>query len=128
MSTNNSSQKGLPWNTMVDLDKLTVRLIPYNGRNLLTWAAFLNQECIGNISLEIHPGKKLKFIDAWVHPDFRRLGIYRTLWDIRWEYCINNYKGYKTFAWCKEKSFPLFKEKGYTIGEMCTYVEKDLEN
>ena len=64
MSTNNSSQKGLPWNTMVDLDKLTVRLIPYNGRNLLTWAAFLNQECIDNISLEIHPGKKLKFIDG----------------------------------------------------------------
>ena len=79
MSTNNSSQKGLPWNTMVDLDKLTVRLIPYNGRNLLTWAAFLNQECIDNISLEIHPGKKLKF-------------------------------------------------KGYTIGEIYTYVEKDLEN
>ena len=63
-------------------------------------------------------------MDAWVHKDYRRQGIYRRLWDTRWEYVVKNYKGYKIYAWCKPMSLPLLIEKGFKEGDTITYVEK----
>lgn len=127
MSTNNSSQKDTPLNTTEVLVNLNILCVPFNNRQLITWAAMLGDECIGNVSAQLHTGNRVKFIDAWVHPNYRRMGIYRKLWKARWKYCAENYKGYKSFAWCKKGSLPLFKEKGFVIGESCTYVEKDLD-
>jgi hypothetical protein len=70
--------------------------------------------------------RKLKFTDAWVHEDHRRKGIYRKLWDIRWEYVNEHYKGYKAYAWCKPMSLPLLLEKGFIEGDNCIYVEKKI--
>ena len=67
-------------------------------------------------------------MDAWVHEDYRRKGIFRVLWDTRWEYVKKYYKGYKAYAWCKPMSLPLLLEKGFIEGDNCVYVEKIIED
>jgi hypothetical protein len=61
-----------------------------------------------------------------VDQEYRRTGVYRRLWDARWEYDSENYKGYLVYAWCKENSLPLLLEKGFDLGETATYVEKKI--
>lgn len=94
-----------------------------HGQDLETWVAILNDEIIGHIFMKLEPNQTIKFLDAWVSDDHRRKGIYRLLWETRWVYVNENYKGYKIYAWCKEKSLPLLIEKGFNVGEICTYVE-----
>jgi len=108
------------------LQPLSILYVPSNARELLSWIALLNNECVGNIHLQIEPNNKVKFMDAWVHEDYRRQGIYRRLWDTRWEYVVENYKGYKVYAWCKPMSLPLLIEKGFDSGDTCVYVEKTI--
>ena len=72
----------------------------------------------------IESENKIKFLDAWVHENHRRKGIFRKLWDTRWEYVNNNYKGYKTYAWAKPMSLPLLLEKRFQEGDNCVYVER----
>ena len=91
------------------------------------WIASLNQLCVGHIHLQVEPDQRIKFLDAWVHPDYRRKGIFRKLWDIRWKYVEENYKGWKAYAWAKPMSLPLLIEKGFDQGDKCVYVEKDIE-
>jgi hypothetical protein len=97
-----------------------------NAQKLETWVAMLNGEIVGHIYLEREDNKKIKFLDAWVHHDHRRKGIYRMLWDTRWKYVQENYKGWIAFAWCKPSSLPLLLEKDFTTGETCTYVEREI--
>ena len=68
--------------------------------------------------------KKIKFLDAWVHEEHRLKGVFRMLWDTRWEYVKTRYSGYTVYAWCKPSSLPLLLEKEFNVGETCTYVEK----
>ena len=100
--------------------------IPSNARDFHSWAAMLNYNCIGNVHLQIEPNKKLKLLDAWVQPEHRRKGIYRLLWNTRWDFIQQKYKGYLSYAWCKPKSLPLAIEKGFTKGDKCIYVEKEI--
>ena len=108
------------------MSNISILYVPSNARELLSWIALLNNECVGNIHLQIEPNNKVKFMDAWVHEDYRRQGIYRRLWDTRWEYVVENYKGYKIYAWCKPMSLPLLIEKGFEEGDNCVYVEKTI--
>jgi len=98
-----------------------------NAQRLETWIAMINGEIVGHIYMEREDDSKIKFLDAWVHEEHRRKGIYRTLWETRWEYAQQRYKGYKVYAWCKPASLPLLLEKGFDAGESCTYVEKIIE-
>ena len=59
----------------------------------------------------IESEQKVKFLDAWVHEKHRRKGIFRTLWDTRWKFVQENYKGFKAYAWAKPMSLPLLLEK-----------------
>ena len=110
------------------MSNISILYVPSNARELLSWIALLNNECVGNIHLQIEPNKQIKFLDAWVHENYRRQGIFRKLWDIRWEFVQQNYKGYKAYAWCKPMSLPLLLEKGFKEGETCVYVEKIIED
>ena len=65
-------------------------------------------------------------MDAWVHKDYRRRGIFRKLWDTRLNYINKHYKGYTAYAWCKPMSLPLLVEKGFKEGDTCVYVEKKI--
>ena len=97
-----------------------------NTQDIESWIAIIDGDVVGHIYMRIERDNNIKFLDACVHEDHRRKGIYRTLWDTRWSYVIENYKGYKVYAWCKNESLPLLREKGFNEGEICTYVEKNI--
>ena len=95
--------------------------------NMHGWVAHLNNICVGHIHMLIESQNKVKFLDAWVHKDYRRQGIFRKLWDTRWKYVNKNFKGHKAYAWAKPMSLPLLLEKGFKAGDSSVYVEKDGE-
>ena len=97
-----------------------------NSQDIETWVALVEGEVVGHIYMRIEPEKKIKFLDAWVDENWRRKGIWRNLWDTRWNYVNENYSGYLVYAWCKESSLPLLVEKGFKTGEICHYVEKKI--
>ena len=97
-----------------------------NAQDIETWVAINDNDVVGHIYMKIEIDNQIKFLDAWVHEDFRRKGIYRKLWETRWDYVNEVYKGYTIYAWCKDNSLPLLLEKGFNIGEVCTYVEKKI--
>ena len=109
------------------LDDVKIVHLKSNAQRLETWIAMINGEIVGHIYMEREDDRKIKFLDAWVHEEHRRKGIYRTVWETRWEYAQQRYKGYKVYAWCKPASLPLLVEKGFDAGETCTYVEKVIE-
>ena len=94
-----------------------------NGQRLETWIAMFEGNVVGHIYMEREQDQKIKFLDAWVHEEHRRKGIFRMLWETRWEYVIAKYPGWLVYAWCKPASLPLLLEKGFNAGETCTYVE-----
>jgi predicted GNAT family acetyltransferase len=108
-------------------DDVKIVHLKSNAQRLETWIAMINGEIVGHIYMEREDDNKIKFLDAWVHEEHRRKGIYRTLWETRWNYAQQRYKGYKVYAWCKPASLPLLLEKGFDAGETCTYVEKVIE-
>ena len=88
------------------------------------WLAHADDICVGHIHMQIEANERIKFMDAWVHDEHRRKGIYRTLWDTRWEYVQREHKSYTIYAWCKPTSLPLLLEKGFEEGDNCIYVER----
>jgi len=108
------------------LQDISILYIPSNARDIHSWAAVHNNECVGNIHLEVELNNKIRFFDAWVHEGYRRKGIFRRLWDTRWEYVQENFQDYTAYAWCKPMSLPLLLKKGFKSGETCVYVEKKI--
>ena len=106
------------------MNEIRITHLKPNSQKTETWIAMIENEIVGHIFMEKEVGNKIKFLDAWVHDDHRRKGIFRMLWDTRWDYVSEQYSGYLVYAWCKENSLPLLKEKGFETGEICTYVEK----
>ena len=74
--------------------------------------------------MQLEPEQRIKFLDAWVHPSYRRQGIFRSLWETRWGYVCTTYPDHTVYAWCLPESLPLLLEKGFTAGDVCTYVER----
>lgn len=105
-------------------DNITVVHLKSKQQRIQTWIAMLNGEIVGHIYMDVEDQGKIKFLDAWVHPDHRRKGIFRKLWETRWDFVKNKYEGWLVYAWCKEASLPLLLEKGFEAGENCVYVEK----
>ncbi len=95
-----------------------------NASDIETWISVVDDLVVGHIHMKLESSNQIKFLDAWVHEDYRRMGIWRSLWDKRWDYVQSNYGGWKVYAWCKPQSLPLLIEKGFETGETCTYVEK----
>ena len=88
------------------------------------WVAIVDGKEVGWVNMSFKPDNTLKFEDAFVHPDFRGKGIYRKLWDTRWEYVSKHYKGWKVVAYCKPLSIDLYKEKQFAMVEHVVLVEK----
>ena len=95
-------------------------------QDLIGWIAVIENITVGHIFMEVQRNNKIKFLDAWVHEDYRRRGIYRSLWDTRWEYVNNVYSDKIIYAWCLPMSLPLLQEKGFIEGDTCVYVEKKI--
>ena len=101
--------------------------IKSNTQQIESWIALNEQdETIGHIFMKIENDNKIKFLDAWVDSNYRRMGVFRNLWETRWNYVNENYKNWTVYAWCKENSLPLLVEKGFDVGEIATYVEKKI--
>lgn len=92
------------------------------------WIAHASNTCVGHIHMQVEANKRIKFLDAWVHTEHRRKGLYRQLWDIRWDFIHRDkeYKGCTVYAWCKPESLPLLLGNGFTKGDTCVYVEKEI--
>ncbi len=99
-------------------------ILKMHAQSQLGWLAVANGVTVGHIFMLEEPNKTIKFLDAWVHNDYRKKGIYRKLWETRWDYVEKEYKGHVVYAWCKPMSLPLLMEKGFIKGEECVYVEK----
>ena len=95
-------------------------------QDLIGWIAVIDGITVGHVFMRIQKDNKIKFLDAWVHEDYRRRGIYRSLWDTRWEYVNDIYTDKTIYAWCLPMSLPLLQEKGFTEGDTCVYVEKKI--
>lgn len=106
------------------MNQIKIKHIKPNSQKTEAWIALLDGEVVGHIYMEKELDNKIKFLDAWVDDGHRRKGIFRLLWETRWEYVSEKYPGHLVYAWCKEDSLPLLKEKGFELGEICTYVEK----
>ena len=109
------------------MEDIKVVHLKSNAQRLETWIAMVNGDIVGHIYMEREETQRIKFLDAWVHEDHRRKGIFRRLWDARWEYVEQRFKGYLVYTWCKPASLLLLLEKGFDAGETCTYVEKAVE-
>lgn len=94
------------------------------------WVAHVDDVCVGHIHMQVEANERIKFLDAWVHDEHRRKGIYRKLWDTRWDFIHKDeeYKGYTVYAWCKPMSLPLLLENGFIEGDTCIYVERKIMN
>ena len=106
-----------------------IHILPSGTRqyNMHGRVAHKNEFCVGHIHMQLEANKRIKFLDAWVHENHRRQGIFRKLWDTRWQYVNENFKGYTTYAWAKPMSLPLLLEKGFKAGDSSVYVEKNVE-
>ena len=103
--------------------------IPPSGttqHTLHAWIAHIDNLCVGHVHLQREANTRLKFLDSGVHENYRRQGIYRKLWDTRWEYVNKHFNDFTVYAWCKSMSLPLLIEKGFETGETCVYVEKKI--
>lgn len=109
----------------VNKEEIEIMHMSPNAQGLEMWIATYGNKIVGHIFMMPEAGNKIKFLDAWVDTDYRRNGIYRMLWEARWEYIKNSarYKGYRVYAWCKPKSLPLLIEKGFSTEDTATYVE-----
>jgi GNAT superfamily N-acetyltransferase len=95
--------------------------------NMHGWIAYIDELTVGHIHMIIEANDRIKFLDAWVHEDYRRKGIFRKLWEKRWKYVKKEFNGYKAYAWAKPMSLPLLLEKGFKAGDSSVYVEMEVE-
>jgi len=92
------------------------------------WIAYVDDTCVGHIHMEVEANQRIKFLDAWVHENHRKQGIFRKLWDTRWDFIHKDeeYGGFIVYAWCKPMSLPLLLDNGFVEGDTCVYVEKEI--
>lgn len=108
------------------MENLIITHLKTNSQNLEMWIAHDTDKnlSIGHVFMIVEKDNRIKFLDAWIHEDYRRKGLYRKLWNSRWNFVSENYKGYLVYAWCKDSSLPISLENGFTTGEKATYVER----
>ena len=90
------------------------------------WIAIVDGKEVAWCNMSFLPENTLKFEDAFVHPDHRGKGIYRKLWDTRWEYVNKNLKDMKIIAYCKPITVNFYQEKGFKEVHKITLMEKML--
>ena len=71
--------------------------------------------------------KTLKFSSAFVVEKYRGKGIYSKLWNVRMEYCKENFKGYDVIAYCLPDSTHFYEKKGWEIGGLTTLMKSKID-
>ena len=104
----------------------TITQFSTHAQGLTGWLATHRGLSVGHIFMQEEPNNRIKFLDAWVHPDHRREGIFRSLWEERWEYVLDKHPGHTAYAWCLPSSLPMLLDNGFTQGDVCVYVEREI--
>ena len=112
----------------VKIDIVTFRL-PTNTPNpsrhsTCGWVALVDGKEVGWCNMAFWPDKVIKFEDAFVKEKYRGKGIYKTLWNTRWEYVSEHYKGYRIVSYCKPTTLEFHKKKGFETKEILELMEK----
>ena len=106
-------------------NNINITYLHSNAQDLHSWIAIDYQNIVvGHIFMQVEKDNKIKFLDAWVSENNRRQGIFKMLWETRWEFVLDNYKNYTVYAWCKDNSLQFVLSKGFVAGEKATYVER----
>ena len=72
-------------------------------------------------------GKKIKASSALQSSDPKVKKKAKSMFQrLKDKYAKKNFKGWKSYAWCKEGSLPVYLKKGYEQKDNCILVEKDL--
>lgn len=61
--------------------------------------------------------KTIGFINAFVLPEYRKFGFYKKLSEERFNFCVENYKGFKIFVSVNNKSKPQIEKLGFKLIE-----------
>ena len=91
----------------------TITRFHTHAQGHIGWLALRGELTVGHIFMQEEPGERIKFLDAWTHPDYRREGIFRTLWDTRWRYVTQRYPGHTVYAWCLPGTLPHLLNEGF---------------
>tara|TARA_B100000683_G_scaffold238980_1_gene245217 strand:- start:237 stop:575 length:339 start_codon:yes stop_codon:yes gene_type:complete len=84
------------------------------------WIALYHNEAIGWNSLLFLSDRTIKFANAYVKEEYRGHGVYRRLWNARWDWCEANLKGYKVITYCLPTTHQFYKDKGWEEGDTST--------
>ena len=55
----------------------TITRFHTHAQGHIGWLALRGELTVGHIFMQEEPGDRIKFLDAWTHPDYRREGIFR---------------------------------------------------
>lgn len=90
------------------------------------WIALIDNEEVGWCNMTFLVDKTIKFEDAFIKPDQRGKGIYKKLWETRWNYVKEHFKGFRIIAYCKPITVNFYKRKGFIEKEIVTLVQNYL--
>ena len=88
------------------------------------WVAIIDNKEVGWCNMSFLPKNILKFEDAFVVPEYRGQGIYTKLWETRWKYVIENFKGSKIISYCKPTTYEFYKKRGFKENYKVIMMEK----
>jgi predicted GNAT family acetyltransferase len=94
--------------------------------NTFGWVAIVDDIEVGWVNMTLLPRKVIKFEDAYVLAQHREKGLYKKLWETRWDYINIHYIGYKVVAYCKESTVDYYRKKGFEIKSITSLVEIQL--
>lgn len=77
------------------------------------WIALHDSKAIGWNSLIFESYDTIKFANAFVEEEYRGKGIFKKLWDVRWEYCQQHFKGWNVVSYCLPTTVDFYREKGW---------------
>lgn len=80
------------------MKNLRIKHLKATDQNIESWIAMYNNELIGYIYMVREDDFKLKFLEAWIHDDYKGQGILWELLEARWEYVCIQYMGWKIYA------------------------------
>ena len=106
----------------------TITRFHTHAQGHIGWLALRGELTVGHIFMQEEPGERIKFLDAWTHPDYRREGIFRTLWDTRWRYVTQRYPGHTVYAWCLPGTLPHLLNEGFQQMDTAVRVERKISS
>ena len=90
------------------------------------WVALHDDKAVGWNSLIFESYDTIKFANAFVEEEYRGNGIYKMLWDERWKYCEENFKGWKVISYCLPTTLEFYKNKGFVEKYTSTLVQSTI--